>query len=190
MIVLIDNYDSFTYNLVQYIGELGFRVIIFRNDQITISKLLDLKPEAIIISPGPGAPEDAGISLEIVKIFSGYIPILGVCLGHQSIGYLFGAKIVHAPVAVHGKTSLVYHDSKDLFAHVNNPIIATRYHSLIIDHLSLPDDLIITAWTDEGLIMGCKHKKYRHVYGIQFHPESLWTVEGRILLDNFFKMIR
>ena len=190
MIVLIDNYDSFTYNLVQCIGELGKNVKIIRNDEISVNQLLDLQPTAIIISPGPGSPSDSGISLKTIKILSSNIPILGVCLGHQSIGHLFGGKIVHATSPVHGKTSLIYHDSKDLFASVRNPLIATRYHSLIIDDEQLPQDLIVTAWTAEGTIMGCKHKVYPLVHGIQFHPESLWTIEGKKILQNFLNMVK
>ena len=190
MIVLIDNYDSFTYNLVQCIGELGAKVHIIRNDEINIEQLLDLNPTAIIISPGPGSPKDSGISLKIIDTLSGNIPILGVCLGHQSIGHLFGGYITHASLPVHGKTSLIYHDSKELFAKLSNPLVATRYHSLIINEEQLPSDLIITAWTDQGNIMGCKHRKYPFVYGIQFHPESLWTIEGKKILQNFLNLIQ
>lgn len=185
MIILIDNYDSFTYNLVQCIGELGSQVKIIRNDEMHVQQILDLKPRAIIISPGPGSPKDAGISLNTIEILASNIPILGVCLGHQSIGHLFGCKIIRATVPVHGKTSLIYHDSKDLFAAISNPLVATRYHSLVIDNHYLPRDLIITAWTDQGIVMGCKHKKYPLVYGIQFHPESLWTDKGKIIIHNF-----
>ena len=151
---------------------------------------MNLKPSAIIISPGPGSPYDAGISLNIIELLASNIPILGVCLGHQSIGHLFGGKIVRASLPVHGKTSLIYHDSKDLFATVANPLVATRYHSLIIDDQLLDQNLIITAWTDQGIIMGCKHKQYPLVHGIQFHPESLWTIEGKTILNNFLLMIK
>lgn len=190
MILVIDNYDSFTYNLVQYIGELEFEINIVRNDEMNIGQLASLKPEAIIISPGPGSPRDSGLSLDILNSFSGYIPILGICLGHQSIGHLLGAQIIHAPTPVHGKTSLIYHDGKDLFSSIDNPFKATRYHSLIISHSNIPEDLIINAWTDTGIIMGCKHKEYPNLYGIQFHPESLWTKEGRIILKNFLNIVR
>nr|YP_009313199.1 Anthranilate synthase component II [Dichotomaria marginata]SCW21453.1 Anthranilate synthase component II [Dichotomaria marginata] len=187
MIIVIDNYDSFTYNLVQYIGTLGYKIKVIRNDAIVIDDIRKFSPDAIIISPGPGLPSDAGISLELIKVFAAEIPILGVCLGHQSIGAFLGAKIIHAPKPIHGKTSLIYHDNKGLFNSISNPFIATRYHSLIIDYNTIPDHLSVTAWTDDGIIMGCQHKFYPNLQGVQFHPESLWTDEGEQIIRNFLQ---
>jgi len=186
MILLIDNYDSFTYNLVQYLGELNAEPIVFRNDEITPGKIKKMKPAKIIISPGPGTPRDAGISRDVIRKFSGKIPILGVCLGHQCIGEVFGGKIVTARRIMHGKTSLIYHNRKDIFRNVGNPFRATRYHSLIIKRDSLPQALAITAWTDKKEIMGVKHKKHP-TWGVQFHPESILTAEGKKILGNFLK---
>ncbi len=186
MILMIDNYDSFTYNLVQYLGELGEKIKIFRNDEITIDKIKKIRPERIIISPGPGTPENAGICNNVIKSFSGKIPILGVCLGHQCIGYSFGAEIVRALRLMHGKTSPIYHDGRKIFKHLPQPFIATRYHSLIIKKSSLPDCLKISAWTKEGEIMGVRHKKFK-VEGVQFHPESILTQEGKKILKNFLE---
>jgi anthranilate synthase component II len=185
MILIIDNYDSFTYNLVQYIGTMGFKVKVLRNDAINLEAIKYLEPSHIIISPGPGSPNNSGISLHLIKYFAKNIPILGVCLGHQSIGHIYGAKIIHAPFPIHGKVSLIYHDGRGLFLDVKNPFTATRYHSLIIGQLNLPRELIITAWSSEGTIMGCQNSIYPKLYGIQFHPESLWTLEGNKLLSNF-----
>jgi anthranilate synthase component II len=185
VILIIDNYDSFTYNLVQYVGDLGFISRVVRNDSFTLEEVRLLNPSHIIISPGPGLPNSSGISLSIIKYFPKSIPILGVCLGHQSIGLIYGANINHAPIPIHGKTSLVYHNKKGLFSSIVNPFIATRYHSLIIDNCNLPPQLTITAWTDDGLIMACGHKLYPLLQGIQFHPESLWTVQGKRILQNF-----
>nr|YP_009628748.1 anthranilate synthase component II [Balbiania investiens]QBX88531.1 anthranilate synthase component II [Balbiania investiens] len=185
MILIIDNYDSFTYNLVQYIGTMGFKVEVLRNDAINLQVIKHLEPSHIIISPGPGYPDNSGISLHLIKYFAKNIPILGVCLGHQSIGHIYGAKIIHAPFPIHGKVSLIYHDGRGLFFDLKNPFAATRYHSLIIGQLNLPRELTITAWTSEGIIMGCQNSIYPKLYGIQFHPESLWTLEGRKLLSNF-----
>lgn len=186
MILVIDNYDSFTYNLVQYLGELGEKIKVFRNDEISLAELKKMKPEKIIISPGPGAPESAGICNEVIKTFAGKIPILGVCLGHQCIGYSFGGEIIRASRLMHGKTSPIYHDGKTIFKNISNPFIATRYHSLIIKKSSLPNCLKISAWTKEGEIMGVRHKKFK-VEGVQFHPESILTDEGKKLLSNFLK---
>lgn len=187
MILVIDNYDSFTYNLVQYLGELGADLNVYRNDKITIKEIEDLKPEKILISPGPGYPKDAGISVQVIKEFGGKIPILGVCLGHQSIGEAFGGKIVQAKRLLHGKTSMINHDGKTIFKGLPNPFEATRYHSLIIERSSLPDCLEISAWTKEDEIMGVRHKEFK-VEGIQFHPESILTTEGKKLLKNFLNI--
>ncbi len=184
MILMIDNYDSFTYNLVQYFGELGQNIKVFRNDKIDIKGIWKMQPEKIVISPGPGRPEDAGISCDVIKEFAGKIPILGVCLGHQCIGYVYGGRIVNAKRLMHGKTSLIYHNKKTIFRGIPNPFEATRYHSLLIDKKSLPDCLEIIAWTKKGEIMGVKHKKYP-LWGVQFHPESILTKAGKDILANF-----
>ena len=185
MILIIDNYDSFTYNLAQYIGELGFNPIIRRNNKISLKDIKKLQPTHIIISPGPGDPTTSGISLDIIKMYSHTIPLLGVCLGHQSIGYIFGGEIKKLRDPVHGKTSKIYHNSEDIFQYVPNPFIAARYHSLIISPNNLPNNLIITAKTKEGIIMACKHRELPLLRGIQFHPESLWTTWGKTILQNF-----
>jgi len=182
---MIDNYDSFTYNLVQYFMELGEKVEVFRNDKITISDIKKLNPERLVISPGPGDPRSAGISCPAIKAFAGIIPILGVCLGMQSIGYVFGGKIQRAKELMHGKTSHIYHDGETIFKGLPNPFVATRYHSLIVDRDSLPEDLQVSAWTDDGEIMGLRHKKYKALEGVQFHPESILTLKGKDLLANF-----
>jgi len=187
MILMVDNYDSFTYNLVQYLSELGAKVSVLRNDKITVSGIKKLAPERIVISPGPGGPQDAGISCEVIREFAGKVPILGVCLGHQCLGFAFGARIIGAKRLMHGKTSLIYHNGKDIFKGLSNPFEATRYHSLIVDKDKLPPSLAITAWTKEGEIMGLKHKKYP-LWGVQFHPESILTHEGKKLLGNFLKV--
>lgn len=181
---MIDNYDSFTYNLVQYFGSLGTEPKVYRNDQITIQEIAKLKPTHIVISPGPGNPDKAGISLESIKYFTGKIPILGVCLGHQSIGQAFGGKVVHAKKIMHGKTSTVFHKNENLFKDLKNPFTATRYHSLIVEQESLPACLEVTAWTEDKEIMGLQHKKFP-LYGVQFHPESILTEHGLDLLKNF-----
>jgi anthranilate synthase/aminodeoxychorismate synthase-like glutamine amidotransferase len=186
MILVIDNYDSFTYNLVQYLGELGENLEVFRNDKISIDKIKSLVPKYIVISPGPGRPKDAGISNEVIKKFSGKIPILGVCLGHQCIGEVFGGRIVGATRLMHGKTSLIYHNKKTIFRGIKNPFIATRYHSLIIEKKSLPKCLEVIAWTEEREIMGIKHRSLA-VWGVQFHPESILTKEGKKILRNFIR---
>ncbi|MBM3249335.1 MAG: aminodeoxychorismate/anthranilate synthase component II [Candidatus Omnitrophica bacterium] len=187
MILMIDNYDSFTYNLVQYLGALGADIRVFRNDKITVQKIKRLKPKRIVISPGPGRPEDAGISCEVIRGFAGKVPILGVCLGHQAIGYAYGGKIVIARRLMHGKTSMIYHNKKDIFRGIPDPFEATRYHSLVVERKSLPGCLEITAWTREKEIMGLKHKKYP-LWGVQFHPESILTRSGKDILANFLKL--
>jgi anthranilate synthase component 2 len=189
MLVMIDNYDSFTYNLVQYLGELGADVRVFRNDGVTVDELRAMKPERIMISPGPCTPNEAGISMDVIRAFAGEVPILGVCLGHQSIGQVYGGDIVHAREIMHGKTSLVHHCGKYVFKGLDNPYTATRYHSLVIDRDTLPDCLEITAWTETAdgemdEIMGVKHRELA-VEGVQFHPESILTEHGHDLLKNF-----
>jgi anthranilate synthase component II len=186
MLLMIDNYDSFTYNLVQYLGELGQDVQVYRNDEIDLKKVAELKPQYIVISPGPCTPNEAGISLALIKEFAGKIPLLGVCLGHQSIGQAFGGKIIKAKTLMHGKTSLIHHTSKGVFKDLSNPYTATRYHSLVIERETIPNCLEITAWTDDGEIMGVKHKTLA-VEGVQFHPESVLTEHGHDLLNNFLK---
>jgi anthranilate synthase component 2 len=189
MILMIDNYDSFTYNLVQYFGELGADIKVVRNDEITIDEIAALAPEKIVISPGPCTPTEAGVSVDTIKTFAGKIPLLGVCLGHQSIGQALGGKVIRAPFVMHGKTSPVYHNNKGIFAGLNNPFQATRYHSLVIEKETLPDCLEITAWTqnEDGSmaeIMGVKHKALA-LEGVQFHPESILTEHGHDMLRNF-----
>ncbi|HAM42208.1 MAG TPA: anthranilate/aminodeoxychorismate synthase component II, partial [Candidatus Omnitrophica bacterium] len=171
MILMIDNYDSFTYNLVQYLGELGEELVVFRNDQITMTRVTHLKPTSIVISPGPGSPKDAGVSNELIRSYAGEIPILGVCLGHQCIGEVFGGQVVRAGRLMHGKTSPIHHDNTGIFRHLPNPFEATRYHSLLVRREGLPSVLRVTAWTKEGEIMGLQHSRFP-VYGVQFHPES------------------
>ncbi|MEW6687072.1 MAG: aminodeoxychorismate/anthranilate synthase component II [Candidatus Edwardsbacteria bacterium] len=187
MLLMIDNYDSFTYNLVQYLGEMGEDIKVFRNDKITIPEIERLRPERIVISPGPCTPKEAGISVELIRHFVGKIPILGVCLGHQSIGAAFGGDIIRAPRLMHGKTSLIYHDGKTIFEGLPNPFEATRYHSLVIKKETLPDCLEITACTDRDEIMGVRHKEFI-IEGVQFHPESILTTVGKDLLRNFLKL--
>ena len=191
MIFMLDNYDSFTYNLVQYIGELGFEVQVARNDEITVNEVAALKPEKIVLSPGPCTPNKAGISLEIIERFKGEIPILGVCLGHQAIGQVFGGKVVHAREVMHGKISPMHHHNVGVFAGLPKPCIATRYHSLVVEKASLPDCLEITAWTETAdgqfdEVMGLRHKEF-DVEGVQFHPESILTEVGHDLLKNFLQ---
>ncbi|MEH2191391.1 MAG: aminodeoxychorismate/anthranilate synthase component II [Nostoc sp.] len=196
MIIVIDNYDSFTYNLVQYLGELAAEfpvandIKVFRNDKISIDEIRALKPEAVVISPGPGRPEDAGISLELIKQLGQELPILGVCLGHQSIGQVFGGKIISAPELMHGKTSQVSHTGVGVFRGLENPLIATRYHSLVIERETCPDVLEITAWVDDNTIMGVRHRNYPHIQGVQFHPESVLTSSGKQLLRNFLEQLQ
>ncbi|MCK9619677.1 MAG: aminodeoxychorismate/anthranilate synthase component II [Methylobacter sp.] len=190
-VVMVDNYDSFTYNLVQYFGELGADVTVVRNDQVTVEDIEKLAPDKLVISPGPCTPKEAGISVEAILKFAGKIPILGVCLGHQSIGYAFGGNIVHAKSIMHGKTSLVYHQDQGVFKGLNNPFTATRYHSLVIEQQSIPDCLEITAWTQDAAgkldeIMGVRHKEL-DIEGVQFHPESVLTEHGHDMLRNFLE---
>jgi anthranilate synthase component 2 len=184
MLLMIDNYDSFTYNLVQYFGELGADVHVHRNDKISLEEIEKMQPSRIVISPGPCTPNEAGISIAVIEAFSGRVPILGVCLGHQSIGQAFGGRIVRAKTLMHGKTSMIYHKDTGVFRGLENPLQATRYHSLVIEKESLPDCLEITAWTDDDEIMGVRHKTM-DVEGVQFHPESILTHQGHELLANF-----
>ena len=187
MILVIDNYDSFTYNLVQYLGELGAKPEVRRNDQTTVEEIGRMAPERIVISPGPKTPTEAGICLKVIEKFSGHIPLLGVCLGHQAIGQAFGGRVIRAPEIMHGKTSEIHHDGKTVFSGLPNPFLATRYHSLIVERTSLPACLEISATTADGLIMGLRHKDMR-VEGVQFHPESVLTDAGKQLLANFLKL--
>ena len=187
MILLLDNYDSFTYNLAQYLGELGCTLEVHRNDKISIEQIARRKPERIVISPGPCTPQEAGISVELIEKLAGKFPILGVCLGHQAIGAAFGGKIVRAPKLFHGKVSEIEHDGKGIFRSLPNPFIATRYHSLIVERKSLPRELEVTAQTRDGIIMGLRHRKYK-VEGVQFHPESVLTEPGKQLLKNFLAL--
>ena len=189
MLLMIDNYDSFTYNLVQYLGELGADVRVYRNDAITLDEIGALHPEQIVISPGPRTPAEAGVSVELIRRFAGRIPILGVCLGHQSIGAAFGGRIVRAPRLMHGKTSPIHHDGRTIFRGLSEPFQATRYHSLLIDRATLPACLELSAWTAEGEIMGVRDREHQ-LEGIQFHPESILTIEGKHLLQNFLELAR
>ena len=186
MLLMIDNYDSFTYNIVQYFGELGQEVKVFRNDAITLAEIAALKPDYLVISPGPGTPAQAGISLAAIGEFAGKIPLLGVCLGHQAIGEAFGGRVVHAQRLMHGKVSPIRHEGLGLFRGLPNPVACTRYHSLAVERESLPDELQITAWTDDGEIMGVRHKRLA-VEGVQFHPESILTERGHDMLNNFLE---
>ena len=196
MILVIDNYDSFTYNLVQYLGELGTDlsvasdIQVCRNDQIDIQKICSLQPDGIVISPGPGRPEDAGISLALIAELGPTLPILGVCLGHQSIGQVYGGKVIRAPILMHGKTSEIYHNGVGVFQGLDNPFTATRYHSLVVDRDNLPEVLEITAWVEDETIMGLRHRDYPHIQGVQFHPESILTPSGKKLLHNFLVSLK
>lgn len=188
MLLVIDNYDSFTYNIVQYLGELNAEIVIHRNDEITLKDIEEnIKPERILISPGPGTPDDAGISLEVLQNYAGKLPILGVCLGHQAIGQVFGGNVVRAPIPVHGKHAEICHDGKGVFENLTYRFKAGRYHSLIVDRAGFPDELEISATTPDGLIMGVRHKKHK-IEGVQFHPESILTSEGKKLLQNFLNL--
>jgi anthranilate synthase/aminodeoxychorismate synthase-like glutamine amidotransferase len=187
MLLMIDNYDSFTYNLVQYLGELGQDLKVYRNDKISIPEIEALRPERIVISPGPCTPREAGISVEVIRHFAGKVPLLGVCLGHQSMGEAFGGDVVRAPYLMHGKTSMIHHDGRTIFTGLPNPFEATRYHSLIIKRETLPGVLEVSAWTDDGIIMGVRHRQFK-VEGVQFHPESILTGAGKDLLRNFLKL--
>jgi anthranilate synthase component 2 len=192
VLLVIDNYDSFTYNLVQYLGELGCNLSVYRNDQITLTDIDRLNPIGVVISPGPGSPDTAGISLDLIRTFGPRLPILGVCLGHQSIGQVFGGQVIRAPQLMHGKTSLIYHNESGVFQGLSNPFEATRYHSLMVDAETCPSALEVTAWTEDPktaqkLIMGLRHRQYPHIQGVQFHPESILTKQGKQLLTNFVK---
>ncbi len=189
MILMIDNYDSFTYNLVQYLSEMGEKLVVKRNDAITLSAAKRLKPNSIVISPGPGRPSDAGVSSELIRHFAGKVPILGVCLGHQCIGEVFGGEVIRAKRPMHGKTSKIYHEKLPLFAGLSNPFDATRYHSLIVKRENLPAILRITAWTQDKEIMALQHRHFP-VFGVQFHPESILTTAGKDLLRNFLKIAK
>jgi anthranilate synthase component 2 len=189
MLLLIDNYDSFTYNLFHYLGELGAEVVVKRNDELTAAEALAMKPEAVVLSPGPCTPNEAGICLELIKLADGKMPILGVCLGHQSIGQVYGGKIVRAPEPMHGKLSRIHHNGRSVFRGLNNDFEATRYHSLTIAPESMPDDLIVTATSSDGVIQGVMHKKHP-VHGVQFHPESIASENGHALLKNFLDIAR
>jgi len=196
LIVVIDNYDSFTYNLVQYLGELGAeiaiadRIEVYRNDRISVEEVRQLQPDGLVISPGPGRPEDAGISLDLIRELGPTLPILGVCLGHQSIGQAFGGDIISAPELMHGKTSEIRHAGKGVFRDLDDPFTATRYHSLVIDRKTCPQVLEVTAWVEDGTIMGVQHRQYPHIQGVQFHPESILTGAGKSLLKNFLDSCR
>jgi anthranilate synthase component II len=183
-VLVIDNYDSFVYNLVQYLGELGAEPLVHRHDELTLDEIVALDPDAVLISPGPGRPEDAGLSNDVIRRFAGVRPILGVCLGHQCIGQVYGGEVVRAPAVMHGKTSLIHHSGEGVFAGLPNPFEATRYHSLIVERSSVPADLEVTAWTDDGVVMGLRHRSLA-VEGVQFHPESILTASGHDLLRNF-----
>lgn len=186
-VLVIDNYDSFTYNLVQYLGELGCRLEVFRNDQIDLEGIREMGPRRIVISPGPGTPRQSGISIDVIREFAGGIPILGVCLGHQAIGEAYGGTVVRAPRLMHGKTSLIHHRGDSILAGLPSPFAATRYHSLIVRRRDLPGSLLVNAWTEDGLIMGLRHREHA-VFGVQFHPESILTQVGKQLLANFLKV--
>jgi len=183
-VLVIDNYDSFVYNLVQYLGELGATPLVYRNDELALDQILALDPDAVLISPGPGTPDDAGLSNEVIQAFAGKVPLLGVCLGHQCIGQVYGGQVVRAPQVMHGKTSLIRHRGQGVFAGLPDPLEATRYHSLVVDRASVPEVLEVTAETDDGIVMGLRHRELG-VEGVQFHPESILTVGGHDLLRNF-----
>ncbi|TGK20887.1 aminodeoxychorismate/anthranilate synthase component II [Leptospira fluminis] len=189
MILLIDNYDSFTYNLYQYFCQIGNKVEVFRNDKIDLKRIVELRPQGIVLSPGPGRPEDSGVCLDVIRELSGRLPILGVCLGHQAIGLVYGAKIVNAPSIMHGKVSLIEHDGMDIYKGIPSPFLATRYHSLVIQPESLPQDLEIASKTQDGVIMGVRHKNKTNLFGVQFHPESIMTQNGLDLVRNFSRIV-
>lgn len=189
MILLIDNYDSFTFNLFHFLGEVGGHCEVVRNDKLTVTEALAAEPEAIVLSPGPCTPNEAGICLDLIAAAAGRIPILGVCLGHQAVGQAFGGRVVRAPAPMHGKTSRIFHAATDILAGVPSPFTATRYHSLIVDRATLPSELIATAWTEDGIVMGLSHRTFP-VWGVQFHPESIASEHGHTLLGNFLAMAR
>ena len=185
-VLLVDNYDSFTYNLYQYLGELGAEVRVVRNDELSAEAAIALSPERIVISPGPGTPDQAGITLDLIRCAAGRIPVLGVCLGHQALGQAFGGEVRRAPKLMHGKTSQIHHDGRSVFARLPDPFTATRYHSLVVERNSVPESLEISAWTDDGIVMGLRHRQYP-LEGVQFHPESILTTVGKDLLRNFLE---
>ncbi len=187
-VLVIDNYDSFTYNLVQYLGELGVEPVVHRHDALTVDQIVALDPAGVVISPGPGTPDDAGLSMDVIRTFAGERPVLGVCLGHQCIAQVFGGRIVRAPQVMHGKTSVIRHDGRGVFTNLPDPLEATRYHSLVVDRASVPAELEITAETDDGTIMGLRHREHP-IEGVQFHPESILTVSGHDLLRNFLDQL-
>ena len=184
-ILVIDNYDSFVYNLVQYLGELGAEPVVHRHDDLALEQIVDLDPDGVLVSPGPGRPEDAGLSNEVIRHFTGVRPVLGVCLGHQCLGQVYGGEVVRAPTVMHGKTSLVHHDGRGVLQDLPNPFEATRYHSLVVDPESVPDELVVTAWTDDGVVMGLRHRRHPSTEGVQFHPESILTTGGHDLVRNW-----
>ena len=185
-VLVIDNYDSFVYNLVQYLGELGAEPLVHRNDELPLEEIIALRPDAVLVSPGPGTPDDAGVSNDVIRAFAGQVPVLGVCLGHQCIGQVYGGQVVRAPQVMHGKTSLIRHEGAGVFAGLPAPLEATRYHSLVVDRASVPDVLEITADTDDGIVMGLRHREFG-VEGVQFHPESILTAGGHDLVANFVR---
>jgi anthranilate synthase/aminodeoxychorismate synthase-like glutamine amidotransferase len=187
MILLLDNYDSFTYNLYQYLGELGASVRVVRNDELSADDVVGLRPQAVVISPGPGTPDQAGVSLDLIRRCTGRIPLLGVCLGHQALGQAFGGAVVRAPRLMHGKTSEIHHDGRSVFSGLPQPFTATRYHSLVVDRASVPECLEVSAWTDDGIVMGLRHRQHP-LEGVQFHPESILTKSGKDLLRNFLQI--
>jgi anthranilate synthase component II len=186
-ILVLDNYDSFVYNLVQYLGELGAEPVVHRHDDLAIEQILALDPDGVLVSPGPGRPEDAGVSNEVIRRFAGVRPVLGVCLGHQCLGQVYGGDVVRAPQVMHGKTSVVHHDGEGVFAGLPNPFEATRYHSLVVAPESVPDALVVTAWTDDGIVMGLRHRQHPSTEGVQFHPESILTAGGHDLIANWLR---
>jgi anthranilate synthase component 2 len=186
-ILVLDNYDSFVYNLVQYLGELGAEPVVHRHDDLAIEQIVALDPDGVLVSPGPGRPEDAGVSNEVIRRFAGVRPVLGVCLGHQCLGQVYGGDVVRAPQVMHGKTSVVHHDGEGVFAGLPNPFEATRYHSLVVAPESVPDALVVTAWTDDGIVMGLRHRQHPSTEGVQFHPESILTAGGHDLVANWLR---
>jgi anthranilate synthase/aminodeoxychorismate synthase-like glutamine amidotransferase len=188
-VLVIDNYDSFVFNLVQYLGELGAQPVVHRHDALALDQIVALEPDAVLISPGPGTPDDAGISNDVIRAFTGSVPVLGVCLGHQCLGQVYGGQVVRAPQVMHGKTSLVHHDGQGIFAGLPDPFEATRYHSLIVAADSIPDTLVVSAWTDDGTIMGLRHREHPSTEGVQFHPESILTAGGHQLVANWLASV-
>jgi anthranilate synthase component II len=188
-VLVIDNYDSFVFNLVQYLGELGAEPLVHRHDELTIEEILALEPDGVLVSPGPGSPDDAGLSNEVIRRFTGVRPVFGVCLGHQCLGQVFGGEVVRAPQVMHGKTSLVHHDGQGVFEGLPNPFEATRYHSLVVDADSVPASLVVTAWTDDGIVMGLRHREHPTTEGVQFHPESILTMGGHDVVANWLRRV-